>query len=250
MTISHLQPLLELRDISKRFHRELVLNNISMKIYSGEITALIGNNGAGKSTLSKIINGYEKHDGGKIYWQGNLINYPQSKATLFARRLGIETVYQDLGLIDNLSLAQNFFLGNELTRGYFPFLYLDMKRMNTIVMRELHRFGLEKYSRPHVNINVLSGGERQTFSICRAMYFNSKLLILDEPSSALSYQQAAIANASILAAAQKHIAILLISHNKEQIHKVADRIIVLNQGRIAVDTRKDEQHFSTTLNQM
>lgn len=241
------QPVLEIKSASKRYHHDYILKNISLKLYSGEITALMGDNGAGKSTLIKMITGTHQMDDGELFWLGQAIRYPTFNTPHYARSLGIETVYQDLGLIDGLSLTQNFFLANEITKGFHPFKYLDKTLMNKIVLTELSRFGIKKQLNPNASVTALSGGERQTFTICRAMYFKSKLLILDEPTSALSSQQTEVINGHIRHAARHPMAVLLISHHKEQVKKLADRVIILEHGRIIADARKDEKNFENMI---
>lgn len=240
-------PVLELKNASKRYHHELILKNISLKLHQGEITALMGDNGAGKSTLIKMITGTHKMDGGEMYWMGQAVHYPAFNTPHYARSLGIQTVYQDLGLIDQLSLTQNFFLANEISKGFYPFQFLNKKLMNSIVLAELSRFGITKHQNPDVPIAALSGGERQTFTICRAMYFKSKLLILDEPTSALSSQQTEVINGHIRRAALHPMAVLLISHHKDQVKKLADRVIVLDHGSIIADVKKNESNFENVI---
>lgn len=237
-------PLLELNRIEKRFAKQITLHEISLKLYSGTITALIGDNGAGKSTLVKVITGQYPPDAGTMYWNQQLIHYKKGNRTKAARNLGIQTVYQHLGLIEELSILRNFFLDNELTKGVFPFRTLDMRGMRQIVSEQLKRFKMDKKFHPDVPIANLSGGERQIIAICRAMYFNAKLLILDEPTSALSNRQADLINSHIKEAAQANIAVLLITHRLEQVSSIADQVITLSHGRITQDINAKNFDFN------
>lgn len=229
------KPLLELRNIAKCVGRHQALKNISFEIYPGTITALIGDNGAGKSTLAKIITGYHPADAGEIYWYGELLRFSKFNGPIDARRRGIQVVYQHLGLIDNLSLWRNFFLGNELIKGIVPFKRLDSTLMQEITLLQLNEFGLLRKLDVNMNVSKLSGGERQAIAICRAKYFNSKLLILDEPTSALSHRQANDMMECIKAIAKANVAVIFITHRIEHVLNIADRVIALYQGAIAAN---------------
>lgn len=225
-------PTLALKNIQKRFGHQQVLHDLSLSIKGGEILALLGDNGAGKSTLIKIIAGYHQPDAGEFYWQGERIDTkvftPQT-----ARTLGIQTVYQHLGLVDQLSIARNFFLGLEPTRGFGPLKWLDRKYMREVVSQELFNMGIKRVLNPDDAVEKLSGGERQVIAISRAKFFGAKLLILDEPTSALSVRQTQEVLDYIQNAANMGIAVIFITHTLHHIEQICNKILILHHGKTA-----------------
>jgi simple sugar transport system ATP-binding protein len=226
------KPLLQAEHISKWFGNVNILDDVSFQIFPGEIIGLMGENGAGKSTLVKIITGYYSPSKGNLYWQGNPLNYRRSFGPIHAYRIGIQTVYQQLGLIENLSLWRNFFLGNELVTGHFPFRRLDVKQMQQITQQQLTDFGVDKTFQAQTRVSDLSGGERQALAICRAKYFKPKLLILDEPTSALSKNRMDSVLKSIKSVADAGIAVIYICHQREHLQAVAKEILYLDKGAL------------------
>ena len=229
--------LVELRRIGKAFGSFQVLRNVDLKLKSGQTLALVGDNGAGKSTLIKILSGVHRPDVGEFLFCGRPIamNSPRD-----ARRLGIETVYQDLALVDTLSVARNFFLGAEIKRGWWPARVLDLDEMCRRTESYLMSIGITRLRSPDELVKMLSGGERQAIAIARAMYFGARLLILDEPTSALSVRETRAVLDFIREANSKGIAVILISHNVHQVMPVADEIMVLHKGEVAVNFRRGE----------
>lgn len=235
MTRHTLQPLLELKNVSKIFRSIQVLEKVNFAIYPGEIVALLGDNGAGKSTLIKMIAGFHQPTEGEMLWEGQPLQFNSQNGPHVARQLGIETVYQDLGLVNSLSITRNFFLGRELTKKMFGCRILARKEMAQIASIKLKEMGIARDLSPHDLVEKLSGGERQAIAISRARYFGAKLLILDEPTSALSLRQTQKVLSYILESARSGLAVIFITHTLAHIESVVDRIVVLYRGQKAGD---------------
>ena len=225
-------PILELKNISKRFGFTTVLKDLDLALERGKILALLGDNGAGKSTLIKIIAGFHRPDEGEIFWQGRKIE-PKTFSPQIARKLGIQTVYQHLGLVNQLSIARNFFLGLEPTRSFGPIKWLDQTYMRQTVAKELKSMGIKRALNPDDLVEKLSGGERQVIAICRAKFFGAKLLILDEPTSALSVRQTQEVLDYIVQAAHMDIGVIFITHTLHHIEKIVDKILIIHHGKTA-----------------
>lgn len=220
---------LRIEGVHKNFGSHTVLNNLSFNVASGEVLALLGDNGAGKSTLIKIISGYHQPSAGEIFWEQNPIdfmNYDPKKS----RSLGIQTVYQHLGLVDQLSIARNFFLGAEPTTQWGPFRFLKRNYMREIVRHELDKMGIKRKLDPDDSVSKLSGGERQAIAISRARFFGAKLLILDEPTSALSLRQTEEVLDYIKQSACSGISVIFITHTLHHIERIVDKIAILHHG--------------------
>ena len=215
--------MMELKDVGKRFGALQALERINLSIRSGEILGLLGDNGAGKSTLIKILSGFHSPSEGKIYFEGRLTSLPSPRQ---ARALGIETVYQDLGLVETLSIARNFFLGRELKK----FGLLDLNEMNRIVGKALLETGV-RVRDPNVLVGNLSGGERQAIAIGRAWHFGSRVLILDEPTSALSIQETRKVFSYMEQARKRKMAVVFITHNLAHAQAICDRFFIIHQGK-------------------
>ena len=216
-------PTLELRGVSKRFGAVQALSDVTFDVRAGEVVGLVGDNGAGKSTLIKCVSGIHPVDGGEIWFEGRqvFIHNPRDAADL-----GIQTVYQDLALCDNLDVVANLFLGREATK-LLPMDEVSMERQSLETLRSL------SVSIPSVRtiIASLSGGQRQSVAISRAVMWNSKLVILDEPTAALGVVQSAQVLELIKRLRQQGLAVIVISHNLADIFEVVDRISVLRLGR-------------------
>lgn len=224
------EPLLEVRDVHKRFGGTYAARGVSLALYAGEVLALAGDNGAGKSTLIKMISGVHPPDQGEIRYQGQAIG---GRTPQQVRELGIETIYQDLSLADNLDVGVNLFLGREkMTRllGVLP--VLDRKTMRAEAGRALRDLGIVvgDLSRP---VRDLSGGQRQAIAISRAVYWQAKVLIMDEPTAALGVPEQREVMALIHRLKAQGVGIIFISHNLGDIFAVSDRIVVLERGRKA-----------------
>jgi len=223
-------PALELRKLSKRFGVAWVVCDVSFCIYPGEAMALLGDNGAGKSTVVKMISGALSPTRGELYVTGKKVRFSNSKA---ARQAGIATVYQDLGLVPTMSVWRNFFLGAELrTKGR-----LDVRRMRREAEESLKEIGLRNLSSVDQNVMRMSGGEQQALSIGRAVHFEQKVLVLDEPTAALSVTETEKIFEYIGRAKEHGVAVLLIMHNTAQALSVADKVVVMRHGRVISERR-------------
>mgnify|MGYP001227060990 FL=1 len=229
-------PLMEGIGLCKRFGKVTALERVDITIRRGEVTGLVGDNGAGKSTLIKILTGVYRPDEGELRFEGRKVEFASPKD---ARRLGIETVYQDLALIESMSIARNFFLGAEPQRRVGVFRLLDGQKMRVVTEEALRDIGIRVRS-ANDEVSVLSGGERQAIAIGRTMHFGGKLLILDEPTSALSVHETNKVLTYIDEARKRGLAIIFITHNLYHVYPVADRIVVLEHGRKVGDFGKDE----------
>jgi len=221
---------LELSQVSKVFGANSVLSGIDMRIEPGEVVALLGDNGAGKSTLIKIISGFHAPSSGTLTWEGKRIEAPHFSPR-HAQNIGIQTVHQHLGLVEKLSIARNFFLGREPKKG----LFLDTKRMHSEVTQQLEKMKVSRKLRPDVQVMGLSGGERQALAIARAVYFGAKLLILDEPTSALSLNQTVQVLNIIKETKKQGISVIFITHTLHHIREVVDRALILRKGTMAAE---------------
>ncbi len=226
-------PLLEVSKVNKRFGPVHVLHDVDLKMYPGTVTALIGDNGAGKSTLVKSIAGIHPIDSGTITFDGEAVTIDNPKD---ASALGIEVVYQDLALCENLDIVQNLFLGRELTeRGL-----LDEKTMEQRTRETLASLSVRTIKSVRQRVSSLSGGQRQTVAIAKAVLWDSKVVILDEPTAALGVAQTEQVNKLVRRLAEKGIAVGLISHNMNDVIAVSDRVAVMYLGRMAADIEVTE----------
>lgn len=229
-------PLVQMVQISKKFGTVQALTGVDFTVHRQEVVGLVGDNGAGKSTLIKILTGVYPPDSGEIYFEGKKIQITSPKQ---ARDLGIETVYQDLALIPLMSIARNFFLGREPVKKYGPVTLLDTRRMATTVQRVLGDIGIGIRS-PDEPVASLSGGERQSVAIGRALHFGAKLLILDEPTSALSVRETHRVLDHVLEAKERGLSVIFITHNIYHVYSVADRFTILERGRKVAEFLKSD----------
>ena len=230
-------PVIEAVGVSKAFGATTALVDVSLRAYAGRVLALLGDNGAGKSTLIKILSGVFPPDQGELRFLGQAVRFANPAE---ARQLGIATVFQDLAVCELLSVTRNVVLGREPLRGFGPFKWLDMKRADEMARSALLRLGVRwERGLDERGINI-SGGERQSLAIARAMFFGSTLLVLDEPTSALAVRQAGKVLDHILQARDQGQAVILITHNFRHALSVADDLTVLAQGRVAANFRRDE----------
>jgi D-xylose transport system ATP-binding protein len=223
-------PLLEVRGIDKSFGPVQVLHDVTFTAHAGEVTALVGDNGAGKSTLVKCIGGIYPIDSGEMLFEGKPV---QVHGPRDAAALGIEIVYQDLALCDNLDIVQNMFLGRERRRG----LMLDEAAMEEKAQETLTGLSVRTVKSIRQQVSSLSGGQRQTVAIAKAVLWNSKVVILDEPTAALGVAQTAQVLELVRRLADKGLAVVLISHNMNDVFAVSDRIAALYLGRMAAQVR-------------
>ena len=219
-------PLLSLRGVSKSFGAVRALVDVDLDVPAGQVTALAGDNGAGKSVLIKTISGTHTPDHGEIRWEGRSVHL---RTPSDAAVLGIETVYQDLALCDNLDIVQNMFLGRERTRH----LALDEEAMETAARDTLTSLSVTTVRSIRQPVVSLSGGQRQSVAIAKAVLWNSKLVIMDEPTAALGVAQTRVVLELVRRLADQGLAVLMVSHNMTDVFAVADRIAVLYLGRMA-----------------
>ena len=231
MTVPHSEagsPILELRGVQKSFGAVQVLHGVDLSVYTGKVTALVGDNGAGKSTLIKSIAGIHPIDSGEILFEGAPVQIagPRDSAAL-----GIEVVYQDLALADNLDVVQNMFLGRERTRG----ILLDEASMEQAARDTLAKLSVRTLKSVRQLVSSLSGGQRQTVAIAKAVLWESKVVILDEPTAALGVAQTRQVLDLVRRLADTGHAVVFISHNMIDVFEVADRVAALYLGRVAAD---------------
>ncbi|WP_120495577.1 ATP-binding cassette domain-containing protein [Kiloniella sp. EL199] len=220
-------PILQMKDIEKHFGPVIALAGVSVDVHQGECHCLLGDNGAGKSTFIKTMSGVHKPTKGEILFEGKPMDFQRPRDAISA---GIATVYQDLAMIPLMSVSRNFFMGNEPTRNIGPLKLFDHKRANEITMAEMSKMGINLRG-PDQAVGTLSGGERQTVAIARAVYFGAKVLILDEPTSALGVRQTSNVLATINMVRKLGVAVVFITHNVRHAMAVGDRFTVLNRGK-------------------
>ena len=222
--------LLEVRNVSKSFGAIHAVNDISWSIEPGEVVGLMGDNGAGKSTLVKLIAGNFPPTDGEVLVDGEVCHFHKP---IQARAKGIEVVYQDLALADNLTAAQNVFLGRELNKGFWPFQVLNKQAM---IDRSAQLFDeLKSETRPRDLVRKMSGGQRQAVAIARTRLSNAKLVLMDEPTAAISVRQVAEVLELIRRLKHQGVAVILISHRMPDVFAVSDRIIVMRRGTKVAD---------------
>jgi len=227
--------MLTVRGVKKSFGRVQALRDATLSLPRGQVTAIIGDNGAGKSTLVRCIVGVHPPDGGEVLLDDQPVHFTNPEQ---ARSAGIETVFQNLALVEDLTVAQNLFLGREPTRGAGPIQLLDRRRMQREALGMVSQLAINV---PRVNSRVrrLSGGQRQAVSLARAAGFSSKLVVLDEPTAALGVQETARVEELVLSLRDKGVTILIISHNFEQVLRIADNVVVMRAGRTVARRRTD-----------
>ena len=229
-------PLLEMRNVSKYFGNVVALSDITFKVEAGEVTCILGDNGAGKSTLIKTLAGVHAPSKGDIFMNNKQL---QMKSPRDALALGIATVYQDLALIPLISIWRNFFLGNEPISRVGPIRHLDTRFARNTLSGEMAKMGIDIRD-PDQPVGTLSGGERQSVAIARAVYLGARVLILDEPTAALGVKQAGVVLRYVVAARNRGLGVILITHNPHHAYPVGDRFLVLSRGKILGFFKKDE----------
>jgi simple sugar transport system ATP-binding protein len=233
MTMAH---VLEADNISKYYGNVVALKDISTYVDAGEVTCILGDNGAGKSSFIKLLSGVHQPDAGSLRVDGEEVHFSSPRD---ARTKGIATVYQDLAMVPLMSIWRNFFLGAEPRKGIGPLRWFDAATARRTVRRELREMGIDIRD-PDQPVGTLSGGERQSVAIARAVYFGARVLILDEPTSALGVKQAGVVLKYILQARDRGVAVIFITHNPHHAHPVGDRFVILNRGRSLGAYEKNE----------
>jgi simple sugar transport system ATP-binding protein len=231
-------PILELKNINKSFGPIEVLNNISLQVKAGEVLCLLGDNGAGKSTLIKILSGVYVPTSGEITMDGAPITFKNPKE---AADRGIATVHQFGGTFPLMSIGRSFFVGVEPTKGWGPFKIFDRKKANEIAVKSVQDFGITRIDDGDRLVGGLSGGERQSLAIARAVYFGARVLILDEPTAALGVKQASHVLRIVNQAKKRGLAVIFITHQVMHAMAVGDHFAVLIRGSVAADFKKGER---------
>jgi simple sugar transport system ATP-binding protein len=228
--------LLEIRDISKHFGNVNALRGISTHVSAGQVTCVLGDNGAGKSTFIKILSGVHQPSEGEFLIDGEHVVFESPRD---ARAVGIATVYQDLAMAPLMSVWRNFFLGSEPAKGRGPFRRFDVEFARHTAREEMAKMGIDVRDLDQP-VGTLSGGERQSVAIARAVYFGARILILDEPTSALGVKQSGVVLRYIVEAAKRNLGVIFITHNPHHAYPVGDRFLILNRGRSLGDYAKAE----------
>lgn len=230
------EKILELRSVTKYFGNVLALQEVDLQVEAGQITCILGDNGAGKSTLIKILSGSHKQDSGEFLIDGTPteLNTPRD-----ALARGIATVFQDLATVPLMAIWRNFFLGNEPTKGWGPLKRIDIAKAKKVAREQLALMGIDIRD-PEQAIGTLSGGERQAVVIARAIYFGARVVILDEPTSALGVKQAGVVLRYILEAKERGIGVIFITHNPHHAYLVGDKFSILNRGKLVNTYTKSE----------
>lgn len=229
-------PVIEMEDIHKSFGKIQALRGVDFTVDSRQVVGLLGDNGAGKSTLIKTLIGIHQPDRGEIRFQGEPVHF---SSPMDARHRGIETCYQDLALIELLSISRNFFMGRELTRKIGPFRFLRKAKMDEICRQSLQEIGIDVRSVDET-VSNLSGGERQSIAIGRAVHFGAELLILDEPTAALSIKEGNKVLDYVREARDRGLSVIFITHNVTQVYPVADKLTILENGENLGDYTPEE----------
>ncbi|MEZ5904169.1 MAG: ATP-binding cassette domain-containing protein [Geminicoccaceae bacterium] len=239
-------PLIEVESITKHFGSVIALGGVSLSVDRHEVHCLLGDNGAGKSTLIKTLSGVHKPSSGSFRVEGRPVAFDSPRDALDA---GIATVYQDLAMIPLMSITRNFFMGREPLRGIWPLRFFDFAEADQVAREEMARIGIDVRD-PEQAVGTLSGGERQCVAIARAVYFGAKVLILDEPTSALGVRQTSMVLKYINMVRQKGLGVIFITHNVRHAHAVGDRFTVLNRGQTLGTFGKDEVNLEELQNLM
>ena len=240
------EPLLEVRNITKLFGGVIALSHVSAVVHAGQVTCLLGDNGAGKSTLIKILSGVFQPTEGEYFFEGHPVRLESPRQ---ARTLGIATVYQDLSLLPLMPIWRNFFLGAEPEKGSALLRRFDDRFAKETVRSELGKMGIDIRD-PDQPVDTMSGGERQSIAIARAVYFGAKVLILDEPTAALGVKQAGMVLRYITQAKARGLGVIFISHNPQHAYAVGDRFIILKRGRTIGDWTRAELSLEEMIRHM
>ncbi|HTD14080.1 MAG TPA: ATP-binding cassette domain-containing protein [Chthoniobacterales bacterium] len=241
-----MDPIIKLEGISKQFGKVNALEDISFELYPGEVHCLLGDNGAGKSTLIKILSGVHRPTRGQFLFEGKPVQLDSPRQAL---DLGIATVFQDLAMLSLMSITRNFFLGREPKKRLGPVQLFDSTYAAKITEEELRKIGI-KIRDADQPVGTLSGGERQAVAIARAVYFGAKVLILDEPTSALGVKEAAVVLKYIVQSKLKGIGVIFITHNVHHAWAVGDTFTVLNRGRSYGTFKREQTHRENLLQMM
>jgi simple sugar transport system ATP-binding protein len=229
-------PLLEVRNLSKFYGNVIALTGITTTVNAGQVTCVLGDNGAGKSTFIKILSGVHQPSEGEFLIDGEPVSFASPRDALDR---GIATVYQDLAVVPLMSVWRNFWLGDEPKRGIWPIRWIDIPKAKRIARDELLKMGIDIRDLEQT-VGTLSGGERQSVAISRAAYFGARVLILDEPTSALGVKQSGVVLKYVVEAARRNLGVIFITHNPHHAYPVGDRFLILNRGQSLGNFAKEE----------
>ncbi|NIA67424.1 sugar ABC transporter ATP-binding protein [Pelagibius litoralis] len=238
--------LIDVRDVVKHFGSVIALNGVSMAVNRGQVLCLLGDNGAGKSTLIKTLAGVHKPTAGEFRVEGRAVDFNSPRDALDA---GIATVYQDLAMIPLMSVTRNFFMGREPVKRLGPFRFINFDEADKTTREEMQKIGIDVRD-PQQAVGTLSGGERQCVAIARAVYFGAKVLILDEPTSALGVAQTSMVLKYVDQVRNKGLGVIFITHNVRHAMAVGDRFTVLNRGKTLGNFARDEINMDELQNLM
>ena len=228
--------LIELDDIGKFYGNIIALQGVTTTVNAGEVTCVLGDNGAGKSTFIKILAGVHQHSAGDFKFEGESVQFSSPRDALGR---GIAAVYQDLAMVPRMSVWRNFFLGAEPTKGVWPFRWVDKAKAKRVAKEEMAKMGIDIRDTEQ-EVGTLSGGERQSVAIARAVYFGAKVLILDEPTSALGVKQSGVVLKYIVEARNRGLGVIFITHNPSHAYPVGDRFLILNRGQSMGNFAKED----------
>jgi simple sugar transport system ATP-binding protein len=229
-------PLLEVRGLAKYYGNIIALEDINTTVEAGKVTCVLGDNGAGKSSFIKILSGVHQHDAGEVLLDGEDVQFKSPRDALDR---GIATVYQDLAVVPLMSVWRNFWLGDEPKKGIWPVRWVDIPKAKRVAKEELLKMGIDIRDTEQF-VGTLSGGERQSVAIARASYRGARVLILDEPTSALGVKQSGVVLRYIVEAARRNLGVIFITHNPNHAYPVGDRFLILNRGRSLGNFAKED----------
>jgi simple sugar transport system ATP-binding protein len=241
------KPIVELRHVTKRFFGVTAVKDFNLALYPGQVVCLLGENGAGKSTIIKMLTGVEKPTEGELAVDGQVVSFNSPKD---ARERGIATVYQEVATLPLMSVARNFVLAAEPTKGRGIFKRLDLDKAGEIALMRLRELGIANVSSGDQLVGTLSGGQRQALAIARALHFGARVLILDEPTAALGVRESATVLRLIETVRSRGVAVLFITHNAYHAYSTGDRFIVLRRGENLATFDKSERTIGEVIELM
>ena len=231
------RPLIQMKNIDLYFGTFQALSNVSVDFDAGELVGLVGDNGAGKTTLIRVLSGIHAPTSGEVFFDGKQITRFHPKLAI---ELGIETIQQAVGLCDNLTIARNFYLGREPVRKVLGIPFLDFGKMNEASTKVIRAFGLRGNVSAEDEVAMLSGGERQSVKIGRAVEFKNRVIIMDEPTNHLSVREREHVNEIAQQLREQGLLVIYITHDIFQVHRIADRVVIMENGEKVADVKKDE----------
>jgi simple sugar transport system ATP-binding protein len=231
------RPLIQMKNIDLYFGTFQALSNVSVDFDAGELVGLVGDNGAGKTTLIRVLSGIHAPTSGEVFFDGKQVTRFHPKLAI---ELGIETIQQAVGLCDNLTIARNFYLGREPVRKVLGIPFLDFGKMNEASTKVIRAFGLRGNVSAEDEVAMLSGGERQSVKIGRAVEFKNRVIIMDEPTNHLSVREREHVNEIAQQLREQGLLVIYITHDIFQVHRIADRVVIMENGEKVADVKKHE----------